>query len=125
MSSLAHPHILLLLSGPPAADPVAVDRALRELTNALWILPVPATFITHIADVDAIGAYLARRDRPTFSVLHYLGPGYKPKEVPAGYLIFEDQSGDVRPLRDRHLLGGLNPTGRPEGADAGPSGAGG
>ncbi|MCX7681840.1 MAG: hypothetical protein N2508_07750 [Anaerolineae bacterium] len=70
-----HPHILLLLSSPLTADPVAVDRALQELTDALRTIPVPATFVTRIAEADAVGEYLARRDRPPFSVLHYLGHG--------------------------------------------------
>lgn len=122
MPSPDTPHILLLLSSPLTADPMAVDRALQGLADALRTLPVPATFVTRIAEADAIGAYLARRDRPTFPVLHYLGHGYKPKEVPAGYLIFEDQSGDVRPLRDHQLLRVLNPTGCPEGAGTGGAG---
>lgn len=105
------PHILFLLSSPLTADSVAVDQALRELTDALRTIPVPATFITRIAEADAISAYLARRDRPPFSVLHYLGHGYKPEDVPAGYLIFEDQTGGLRPLRDDQLLQVLNPTG--------------
>ncbi|MBC7226570.1 MAG: NACHT domain-containing protein [Thermoflexales bacterium] len=114
MPASDHPHVLLLLSSPLTADPVAVDRALQELTDALQAIPAPATFVTRIAEADAIGAYLSRRDRPTFSVLHYLGHGYKPEDWPAGYLIFEDRAGDIRPLRDRQLLMVLNPTGRPE-----------
>ncbi len=114
MPSPDHPHILFLVSSPLTADPVAVDRALQELTDALKDIPAPATFVTRAAEADAVSALMARRDRPPFSVLHYLGHGYKPEDVPAGYLIFEDQSGDVRPLRDHHLLAVLNPTGRPE-----------
>jgi hypothetical protein len=106
-----HPHILFLLSSPLTADPVAVDQALQELTDALQAIPVPATFVTRVAEVDAIGALMARRDRPPFSVLHYLGHGYKPEEIPSGYLIFEDQAGNIRPLKDRQLLAVLNPTG--------------
>ncbi|MGB9724693.1 MAG: CHAT domain-containing protein, partial [Chloroflexia bacterium] len=109
-----HPHILFLVSSPLTADPVAVDRALQELADALRTIPAPATFITRVAEADAIGALMARRDRPRFSVLHYLGHGYKPEEVPSGYLIFEDQNGDLRPLQDHQLLGVLNPTGSPQ-----------
>ena len=109
-----HPHILFLVSSPLTADPVAVDRALQELTNALRGIQAPATFVTHVAEADAVASLLARRDRPPFPVLHYLGHGYKPEEVPSGYLIFEGQSGDLRPLRDDQLLSVLNPTGSPE-----------
>jgi tetratricopeptide (TPR) repeat protein len=109
-----HPHILFLVSSPLTADPVAVDRALQELTDALRGIQAPATFVTHVAEADAVASLLARRDRPPFPVLHYLGHGYKPEEVPSGYLIFEGQSGDLRPLRDDQLLSVLNPTGSPE-----------
>jgi len=109
-----HPHILFLVSSPLTADPVAVDRALQELTDALRGIQAPATFITHVAEADAVASLLARRDRPPFPVLHYLGHGYKPEEVPSGYLIFEGQSGDLRPLRDDQLLSVLNPTRSPE-----------
>ncbi len=109
-----HPHILFLVSSPLTADPVAVDRALQELTDALRGIPAPATFVTRVAEADAVSSLLARRGRPSFPVLHYLGHGYKPEEVPSGYLIFEDRSGDLRPLRDHQLLSVLNPTGSPE-----------
>ena len=109
-----HPHILFLVSSPLTADPVAVDRALQELTDALRGIPAPATFVTRVAEADAVGSLLARKDRPPFPVLHYLGHGYKPEAVPSGYLIFEDRSGDLRPLRDDQLLSVLNPTGSPE-----------
>jgi|GEM_PF-3520081 len=108
------PHILFLVSNPLTADPVAVDRALQELTDALRGIPAPATFVTQVAEVDAVSSLLARRGRPPFPVLHYLGHGYKPEEVPSGYLIFEDRSGALRPLRDHQLLSVLNPTGSPE-----------
>lgn len=111
MSAVDRPHILFLVSSPLTADPVAVDRALRELTDALKEIPAPATFVTRIAEADAVLSLMSRRDRPSFSVLHYLGHGYKPEEIPAGFLIFEDQVGDLRPLREDQLLRVLNPTG--------------
>ncbi len=115
MPSPDHPHILFLVSSPLTADPVAVDRALQELTDALKDIPAPATFVTRVAEADAVSALMARRDRPPFSVLHYLGHGYKPEDVPAGYLIFEDQSGDVRPLGDPPSPGGPQPHRTPGG----------
>ncbi len=97
MSTQTKSHILFLVSSPLAADPVAMDTALTRLTDALRTVQAPATFVTRVAEVNAVSALLARRDRPRFAVLHYLGHGYKPEDVSQGYLIFEDQSGGVRP----------------------------
>ncbi len=107
MSSL---HALFLVSAPLSADPVAVDEAVRRLSDALRAVQAPATFHTHVAEADAVSALLARQDRPRFTVLHYFGHGYKPDEVPQGYLIFEDQSGGVRPLNPQQAYMVLNPT---------------
>ncbi|HDN80209.1 MAG TPA: CHAT domain-containing protein, partial [Chloroflexi bacterium] len=114
MADKARTHILMLVSSPLTADPVAVDRAVEKLTNALRDVAVPATFTVRVAEPGALSSYLARRDRPRFAILHYLGHGFKPQDVPEGMLIFESESGDVRPLNPLQLRLALNPTNSPE-----------
>ncbi|MCS7286677.1 MAG: CHAT domain-containing protein [Anaerolineae bacterium] len=114
MNQSEHPHILFLVSSPLTANPVAVDRAVHELTEALRTLYVRATFTVHIAEVEAISALMARRDRPRFSVLHYLGHGSRPEDMLEGYLIFEDQAGNTRHLNGLQLQRVLNLAGHPE-----------
>ena len=48
-----HPHILFLVSSPLTADPVAVDRALQELTDALQSIQALALVLAALQDPQA------------------------------------------------------------------------
>ena len=105
-------HVLLLVSSPLDANPVDIHGALAHLEQALRDVHAPAQFHTMIAEPDAVSKLLTRRDRPAFAVLHYLGHGFKRADVPQGFLIFENQTGGMRPLDVLHLRAVLNPANR-------------
>lgn len=101
-------HVLLLVSSPLDAE-VDVHGALTHLEQALRGVRAAAQVRTLIAEPEAVGGLLARHDRPRFAVLHYLGHGFKPADVEQGFLIFEDQSGGMRPISTFELRIALNP----------------
>ncbi|MFN3983735.1 MAG: CHAT domain-containing protein, partial [Caldilinea sp.] len=105
--------VLLLLSSP-LDNPVGIDQARASLQEALRDVRAAAHVVTRIAEADAVQGYLAQRNRPRFRVLHYLGHGYKPDDVPFGALVFEDAAGGSRFLDNYHLRAVLNPANRPE-----------
>jgi tetratricopeptide (TPR) repeat protein len=106
-------HVLLLVSNPLDA-PVHIDRDVAALEEALVTLEANAVIHTMIAEAEAVGALLARRDRPRFQVLHFLGHGYRPTDPTAGRLCFESTSGLAREVDALTLAAVLNPTGEGE-----------
>lgn len=90
-------NILLLLSDPLDA-PVSIQRDLLALQDALRELDVAAVFETRVAEADAVHSHLSRGDRQPYSILHYLGHGYKPVGGQDGFLIFENRDGVADPL---------------------------
>jgi hypothetical protein len=90
-------HILLLVSDPLDAA-ISIERDLTALQDALRDLDAAAVFETRAAEAKALQDHLERGDRPRYSVLHYLGHGYKPPQSQNGYLIFESRDGAADPL---------------------------
>jgi tetratricopeptide (TPR) repeat protein len=107
-------HVLLLASSPLDADPVDIHSALAHLEQALGDVHAAAQFTAWIAEPNAVSGFLTRGDRPRFPVLHYLGHGFKKADVQHGFLIFEDQTGGMRPLDALGLRVTLNPANRSE-----------
>ncbi|MCE7980231.1 MAG: NACHT domain-containing protein, partial [Caldilinea sp. CFX5] len=102
---------ILLLVSNPFDNPVNIAGDVVALADALHDLPAPAEVVVQIAETEAVAARLARQDGAPFTVLHYLGHGYKPPAATAGALLFEDSQGAGRLLDDFTLLATLAPTG--------------
>jgi CHAT domain len=47
------------------------------------------------AEADLVQEHLERGDRPQYSILHYLGHGYRAPQEQDGYLVFENRGGTV------------------------------
>ncbi|HKQ78331.1 MAG TPA: CHAT domain-containing protein [Blastocatellia bacterium] len=87
-------NILLLISDPLDAS-ISIQRDLIALQDALRDLGAAAVFHTRAAEAGALQDHLERGDRPRYSILHYLGHGYKPPQSQDGYLIFENRGGSA------------------------------
>jgi len=113
MTPSTSPLRILLLVSNPFDNPVNIAGDVVALADALCDLQAPAEFVVQIAEADAVAARLARQDQAPFTVLHYLGHGYKPPDATMGALVFENSQGAVRLLDNFTLLATLAPTGQP------------
>src|SRR5262245_35048025 len=85
-------NILMVVSDPLDA-PISIQSDLFELSDALRNLDAAARFNVMAAEADAVQEHLERGDRQRYSVLHYLGHGYRPAQAQDGFLVFEDIGG--------------------------------
>src|SRR5262245_47841461 len=91
--NLIQPTNVLLLVSDPLDAPLSIQRDLLALSDALRNLSAAVHFNVMAAEADLVQEYLERGDRPHYSVLHYLGHGYRAPQEQDGYLVFENRGG--------------------------------
>jgi hypothetical protein len=74
---LNQPTNILFLVSDPLDSPISIQHDLLALQDALRGQNAAARFNVLAAEADTVQEHLDRGDGPRYSVLHYLGHGYK------------------------------------------------